>query len=257
MSKAVSTLTAETWSAFDRAAALSARVVPAAPILFFGNLAAYGASPLRVLTVGLNPSLHEFPARSPFTRFPSLASGDRDPARYAAALSAYFQTAPYKRWFNALEPLLAGAGASYYDGSAPSTALHTDICSPVATDPTWSQLPRNTRTRLETAGGPLWHKLLKALRPHMVALSVARRHLGRIEFEPLTEWETIHTITQTGDGRPRSRPYRVRGRLHEVGGCRSLFIFGPAAQTPFGLLSSAQRREVGAITARRYRNDWR
>ena len=47
--------------AFYRAAGMPVRVTTAAPILFFGDHSAYRASPLRVLTVGLNPSLHEFP----------------------------------------------------------------------------------------------------------------------------------------------------------------------------------------------------
>ena len=78
----------EAWRVLDRAAGLPSRVTvtPAAPILFFGDLAAYRASPLRVLTVGLNPSLHEFPDGNPFQRFPLLNGGstDREPNRYLA-----------------------------------------------------------------------------------------------------------------------------------------------------------------------------
>ena len=71
------------WREFDRASTLPSRVTPAAPILFFGDLNAYRTSPVRVLTVGLNPSLHEFPVDEPFRRFP-LACGHRaqDPGRY-------------------------------------------------------------------------------------------------------------------------------------------------------------------------------
>ena len=61
-----------------------------------------------------------------------------------------------------------------------SAALHTDICSPVATNPTWSRLGEADRADLQADGGPLWHTLLETLRPHMVVLSVARDHLGRI-----------------------------------------------------------------------------
>ena len=114
------------WQAFDRAADRTCRVTPAVPILFFGDLDAYLASPLRVLTVALNPSGKEFPAGEPFQRFP-LANGNREPSRYLDAMSAYFCTEPYSGWFNAFEPLLNGLGASYYKGAA-STALHTDIC---------------------------------------------------------------------------------------------------------------------------------
>lgn len=128
------------WRAFGHASALRSRVTPSIPILFFGDLHAYLSSTVRVLTVGLNPSLREFPADSPLQRFP-LAEGVTvgEPDRYLDTLSAYFQTDPYWGWFSAFEPLLNGLEASYYNGR-PSTALHTDICSPVATDPTWSSL---------------------------------------------------------------------------------------------------------------------
>ena len=62
------------------------------PILFFGDLHAYFSSTVRVLSVGLNSSLHEFPTDSPFRRFP-LAEGVtvREPEPYLDALSAYRQ----------------------------------------------------------------------------------------------------------------------------------------------------------------------
>ena len=52
------------WRSFERAAVLQCRVSPAVPVLFFGNLDAYCNSSLRVVTVGLNPSLQEFPGSS-------------------------------------------------------------------------------------------------------------------------------------------------------------------------------------------------
>ena len=243
------------WRVFDRASGLPSRVTPAAPILFFGDLDAYLKSPLRVLTVGLNPSLHEFPHDKSFLRFPLAGdSGDRERGRYLDAMSDYFRTDPYRSWFAAFEPLLNGAGSSYYEGGAASTALHTDICSPVATNPTWSQLKTAAQSALEKDGGPLWHTLLKVLRPQIVALSVARKHLRRIEFEPKTEWETVHEFKRTRSGAPRRRPYEVLARWYDVGDERSLFIFGQAAQTPFGLLSDTGKRETGAIALKKYRD---
>ena len=146
------------------------------------------------------------------------------------------------------------AGASYYEGFT-STALHTDICSPVATDPTWSKLGDVDRSTLEADGGPLWHMLLKILEPQIVVLSVAKRHLERIAFEPQdNEWTAIHTFDRTGSGAPRSRPYEVMARWYDVDGKPSLFIFGPAAQTPFGLISDPQKGKVGAILREVCRN---
>ena len=220
------------------------------PILFFGDFDAFIASRRRVLTVGLNPSLHEFPADSPFRRFPGAeGAAAREPDRYLNALSAYFHADPYGSWFNAFEPLLDGMEASYYEGRS-STALHTDICSPVATDPTWSGLGPAVRRNLEKDGGPLWHSLLEALRPHIVILSVARRHLSRIRFTPLSEWRIAHVFKRTQAGALRKQPVRVCVRRYQVGGEPSLFVFVPAAQQPLGRLGSNQKREAGGYILR-------
>ena len=254
MTRQLSEQVALAWKTFDRAAGHSWCVTPAVPILFFGDLDAYRASPLRVLTVGLNPSLHEFPSGEPFRRFP-LVEGDRDraPDRYLAAMSAYFCTDPYRRWFNSIEPLLNGLGASYYEAAA-STALHTDICSPVATDPTWSQLGQTDRASLEADGVRLWHLLLEDLRPQIVAISVAKGYLKRIRFVPGTGWTIMHTFSRKADATPRSQPYKVRARRYQVGGEQSLFAFGQAAQTPFGSVSHEQKFETGVIALEKYRN---
>lgn len=238
---------ADAWQAFAHAAALPSRVSPAIPILFFGNLNAYRASPLRVLTTGLNPSLHEFPEGDPFQRFPLASTFTAgEPQRYLDALSAYFRVQPYRSWFNSFEPFLQGLWASYFE-RRPSTALHTDLCSPIATDPTWTGLGEEEHTALEADGGPLWHELLTVLQPHVVALSVAKHHLARIEFRPLTNWGVIHAFHRTGAGAPRRRPVEISARWYEVGGARSLFVFGPAAQLPLGMLNTAQRLEAGMI----------
>ena len=96
--------------------------------------------------------------------------------------------------------------------------------------------------------------LLKLLRPQIAALSVARKHLGRIEFDPVSEWETVHVFKRTRNGAPRRNPYEILARWYEIGGERSLFVFGQAAQTPFGLLSDTQKGEVGAIALDKYRD---
>ena len=237
----------EAWRAFGHAASLPSRVSPSLPILFFGNLQAYYTSMMRVLTVGLNPSLHEFPTDSPFRRFP-LAEGVTvgEPGRYLDALSAYFRTAPYRGWFSAFEPLLNGLEASYYEGQ-PSTVLHTDICSPVATNPTWSGLDPSVQKDLEKDGGPLWHSLLKVLRPQIVIMSVANRHMSHIRFKALSEWRIVHMFEGTQAGAPRKQPVMVSARWCEIGSEPSLLVFIPAAQKPLGRLGSIQKREAGVI----------
>ena len=157
----------QAWCAYDRTDGLPSRVSPAAPILFFGDLEAYqNKSELRVLTVGKNPSWKEFPAGERCQRFSRLTGdrSDRETGHYLDAVSAYFRTDPYCVWFSAFEPLLNGAGASCYADES-STSIRTDICSSIATSPTWNQLDKADRTALEADGGPLWHTLLVALRP--------------------------------------------------------------------------------------------
>ena len=250
----LSEATAQAWRAFDRAADRGCGVGPALPVLFFGDLAAYRDSRLRVLTVGLNPSLNEFPPDEPFRRFPLAGGGgNREPRRYLAAVSGYFRTDPYRSWFRAYEPLLNGLGASYY-GGGPSTALHTDICSPVATDPTWSLLDGADRSALAADGVPLWHMLVRALHPQVVVLSVAKEHLARIGFVASTDWRVAHVFSRTGRGKLRSKPYEVVRRWFEVDGGLSMFAFGRAAQTPFGLLSDAQKRYAGAVLLEAHRS---
>ena len=241
------------WSAFGQAAALPSRVSPSVPILFFGDLHAYFFSWVRVLSVGLNPSLHEFPPDSPFRRFP-MAEGvtASEPDLYLDALSAYYRTDPYRSWFSSFEPMLNGMEAGYYEGK-PSTALHTDICSPVATDPTWSGLDWDEQQALEKEGGPLWHGLLEALRPQIVTLSVASRHLARIQFKALGAWKGVHVFERTEAGALRKRPVEISATWCEIGGEPSLFVFVPAAQKPLGRLSSNQKRQAGEIAIEVFR----
>lgn len=244
--------------AFDRAKdAFPDRVVGIAPILFFGDFDSYMASAVRVLTVAKNPSDQEFPQDDPLHRFPRFTGNgnDRKPRRYTDAMSDYFREAPYASWFGDFEHVLEGAGASYGDG-AESTALHTDICSPVATHPTWTGLDRSERRELQEYGVPLWHRLLTILNPHVVLLSFRREHLSSIEFTSLTGWRTIRRFKRTRDGKSRSVPYRLYANWYEVAGDPSLFLFGQGAQKPFGPLSHKRnnlKRKAGEIALARYR----
>ena len=242
------------WRAFEHPAAVKSRVNPSFPILYFGDLHAYLASEIRVLTVGLNPSRKEFPQESPFNRFPKAEDVTMDqPDRYLEALSAYFRTHPYGNWFNGFEHMLNGMEASYYEGQ-PSAALHTDICSPVATDPTWSGLDSAVQKSLERGGGPLWHRLLEALLPQIVVLSVACRHLSRVEFKPLSDWRVLHTFSRRKDGNRRKYPQRVNARWCEISAVPSLLIHIPTAQTPLGKLSDNLKSQAGTIALEEFQS---
>ncbi len=239
-------IAARAWALLDDPE-LTFAVRPSIPILFFGDLDAYSRSPLKIITVGLIPSRHEFPSDNPWLRFPDGSSTLRgDTAALLAALSAYFRVQPYGAWFGSYEPVLNGAGASYYPGY-PSTALHTDLFSPIATDPTWSGLTAAQRALLERAGVEIWHDLVRILRPHIIVLSIARRHLDRLNFTFDGPWLPLTTLTHGRTG-PRRRPYVVEQR-HASG---TLFVFGPAAQKPFGTVAKEDREAIGRDVRRRY-----
>ena len=183
-------LTGAAWRAYEASVRRHFRfvVTPSVPILFFGDSIRYSTSALKVITVGLNPSKREFPTRDRFERFPrareaypAILTGSHA-EEYLRALDDYFRVAPYSAWFNrSFERLLRGMGCSYYDSNG-STALHTDLCSPIATDPTWSSLNRPDRDVLYGDGVALWHTLVRALRPDIVLISVARAHLTKLAF---------------------------------------------------------------------------
>ena len=217
-------------------------VQPSIPILLFGDSQRYFRSPLRVITVGLNPSLCEFPADSPFKRFPQAPLvndgilDDQFYGDYLHALNDYFRVAPYRRWFGSFEPLLNGLDSSFYDGRT-NTALHTDLCSPLATNPTWSRLSNHARREVD--GTALWHQLVRHLNPDVLLVSVAKDLLSKLDFLSCGEWGTLYTIERTN-------PYHIKSRMVEINdGKKAILVFGQAANTPFGKISNLDKVEAG------------
>jgi len=139
-------------------------------------------------------------------------------------------------------PILAKA--PYY-GDNVNVALHTDICSPLATDPTWSKLPSKAAKRLESEGKKLWYRLVAYLAPDIIIVSVATKHLQKITQQPLAAWDTIYTID-------RNNPYSVRlieTTLAE--GKKTYIVFGTAAQKPFGKVSDVDKETIGKAIRQR------
>ena len=214
------------------------------PILYFGDLDKYRQSPLRIVTAALNPSRVEFPATSPFRRFPHAANwmrADSPRARREAvqtALNRYFVTSPYRAWFDSLEHVLAGFGSGFY-GHRANTALHTDLLSPVATDPTWRGLTRRDQEALAAPGVRLWHSLIAELRPHIVLLSVAAEHLDRLLFRNLSPWSVRVVV-------PAKPQFPIRTAIAETApNTFTDFIFARAAQKPFGFFADVEKRSIG------------
>lgn len=123
------------------------------PVIAFGN-----ARVSRAATLGLNPSKIEFEDETGhllngttrrLSTHLSLGINDLQSAsqviveRVLTECDNYFHNNPYRRWFDRLLPVLRACGASYYDG----TACHLDLIQ-WATNPTWSSLPPEVRSKL-------------------------------------------------------------------------------------------------------------
>jgi hypothetical protein len=235
-------LAARAWALFDHAVENSNGVVvrPSILILYFGDSEAYRRSPLKIVTVGLNPSPREFPSSDPWERFTGGNTlSAQTPMEYLRTLDSYFVTKPYDNWFASFEWLLRGMGASYYGG--PSVALHTDMCSPVATNPTWSRL-NGMHVGLGD-GFALWRDLVEQLAPDVVLASVAQRHLLRLTPERADTWPTVFTLE-------RSNPYYVRATKVSIGRHDVPVVFGRAAEKPFGTVGHRDKEVIGTAIRR-------
>ena len=237
----------EEWRIYLDAEGNPVVVRPSIPLPYWGDAERFLQSALKIVTVGLNPSRREFPAHDPFLRF--RAAEGFDPldrsatarAAYLTALHDYFRIAPYRAWFDWFEQVLRGMDASFFDG-ARNTAVHADLCSPLATDPTWSKLDRGREAFLAD-GVPLWHRLIEYLAPDVIVVSVAKRYRDLISFASPDGWEPFCTISRDHLG---MRPYVVTGqRVELANGARPLLVFGPAAQLPFSTLDKAKRQDIG------------
>lgn len=218
-------------------------VNPSIPILYFGDLPRYLDSGLKVITAALNPSKREFPVDDRCRRFRQAEGIDPRAldVRYFDALNSYFKNEPYDKWFNSFEPVLNGMGASFYRGYR-RTALHTDICSPLATDPTWGKLDEAIRAPLLEPGRQIWHDLIEYLQPDVILLSVAKRHLDAIRFPILGAPRELFAI-QTA--KP-AKPYVVISQRRRLASGKGFqLIFGYPRHTPFGLIANIAKREIG------------
>src|SRR5579863_1982917 len=75
---------------------------------------------------------------------------------------------------------------------------YRDLCLPSELN----DLSRKTKYWLFRSGTPLWHSLVKYLSPDFIIISIARRHLGRIDFPRVVSAEVVYTID-------RPNPYNV------------------------------------------------
>lgn len=225
-------------------------VVPhSLPIPYFGDLKRYLASPLRVLTAALNPSSREFPDDKP--RF-DVAKGLQGPAELELQLSTYFMCHPYRSWFNSFEPVLNGLEASYggkmANGDYASTALHLDMCSPIATSPTWSKLTVEQRAKLTTVGRHVFEWLIDELEPDIVVASLGWGHLEtwNANFEAGRRWERLAEHRTAAKGNLLRAPLLVQvGSISSRKGRPLIFVNASAADKPFGRFTTERKHEAG------------
>lgn len=162
---------------------------------------------------------------------------------YAAALNSYFECEPYKSWFGSYEAILNGIDASYYSSSNKTNrAIHTDICSPIATNPTWSNLPQKTQKELFKEGFNLWSELINILQPNIILVSIAQTWLPKDDFTNKREFRMYDKKSDKNKTK-RISPYIVYQYDYLLENTK--VFFGQAAQKPFGTLSDIFKGELG------------
>lgn len=210
-------------------------VKPSMPILYFGDLEGYLNSKIRIITVGINPSKIEFPTENSFQRF---ALYNDTVESYWQSLNNYFKCKPYMGWFDNYENVLNGAGASFGNINE-NIALHTDLFSTVATDPTWSKLSCEQQRMLQNSGNIVWHDLVKIIQPHAVIVSIKKDYLKNIGFLRLNQESELISIS-------RERDYKVTKTTVEYAENGSFeMIFGKAAEKPFATVADKDKANIG------------
>lgn len=220
-------------------------VKPSLPILYFGDLNAYKNSRKKVLTVGKNPSVNEFKENKSesysFLRFNLWRPEEKN---LIETLNNYFLHKPLKNWFSSFEPILNGLGASYYRNTKYNIrVLHTDMCSPLATNPTWSKLNKTQMKILFEKGHEIWIELIEELQPDIMIVSIPsmlfKRNISNSGV-PLIEFH------KKRNGNLRKEKYIVTiSSIKLKTGKKVKIIYGPAAQKPFGTITDDQKRQIG------------
>ncbi|MCX2718921.1 hypothetical protein [Lentiprolixibacter aurantiacus] len=217
-------------------------VNPSLPIVFFGDISSYHNQNFKVITVGKNPSNREFQLyseRYSYIRFPKF---NDDPISLETSLNDYFKVQPYRRWFDSFEPFLNGLNGSYYPENNLNKVLHTDICSPISTDPTWSLLSSNQQSYLFNKGFKLWKEIVLELKPNLIVFSIPKRYVHLLNSKKV---ETLHTITHKKDGTLRTKPYDLELYEVEIHGFNTYLVYGESKNTPMGSVSTQDKILMG------------
>lgn len=201
----------------------SNNIVPnSIPILWFGNYEKYESSNLKIITVSLNPSDNEFKIKKTdtySTNYRFMSFNGTTNSLYKA-YNEYFLKNPYNSWFkSSFKSVLESFEASYYN-YASNTALHTDIGSPYATNPTWSGLDATIKQRLEQMGSKSWHELIKILDPDVILFSASYSFEKKIKFPQIGNWKEIDVKADRPllSGKFQISPTKITSVLFQVQG---------------------------------------
>ena len=227
-------------------------VNPSLPILFFGDTEEYFKSEFKVITVGKNPSNVEFKLKKEdgysYVRFPDFKN---DEPSLLDSLNNYFKVKPYSKWFNSFEPFLNGLDGSFYPGDNKNRVVHTDICSPIPTDPTWTKLSDNDQRILFREGFRLWKELVLELKPDLEEITIDKKYLYYLDLKKVDE--PIYSLNNKLDGTPRSKPYDLEHYELSLGDFKTNLVYGDAANMPFGTISNEEKVKMGKVVLKTLR----
>ena len=213
-------------------------VKPSLPVLYFGDLCAYTKSEFKIITAALNPSDAEFKefrdSKPSFLRFPDY---NKSVETLYLSLNEYFKNIPYKKWFgkpvignSGFLPILNGLETCYYDGIKKNTAIHTDICSPLATTPTWSKLSSVQQKELFKDGFELWKKLVLEIKPDLILMSLKKENLKLLPINFIKKIKSKRSNSSVGR---EQMEYVVEHYRLNLDGFETDLIWGSAQNTPF------------------------
>jgi hypothetical protein len=225
------------------------------PILYFGDIWSYLSSSLKIITVGYNPSEGEFSEnRSSFQNLRRSKSS----ATYLKALNTYFDNNPFEVWFKHYQSVLDGLDATY-GGKMEVTgkprrlphrvAIHTDLCSPLATRPAWGKLPEKARAALQREGTCTWRSLVKdCLKPDIIMISVAPQYMDD-EIIPVSK---LKILMRTPRGR-HGKPYPVKTGVLRYNGNKAVVVYGELNHFPF-LVNKQGKSNIGRRVREKYQS---
>lgn len=164
------------------------------PVVWFGDIDKYMASKTRVITIALNPSKDEFSEKRFDTiSFPKVGADENIESLIIPlreTLNSYFRTNPYN-WFDSVEHTVNALDASFYDSENSNTAIHIDIYTAIATDPTWGGLNSDIKEKLQRTD--LFRDLLDYLNPNIILISVGEEIFNEVFGDYVFDCEKYET----------------------------------------------------------------